>query len=152
VAKTIKHDTVEIQGDLQLKENIKNSPVLDFSVAQVLEIIKGNSPRAMSKGLQKWNLEDGLILYRGKVYFPRDEDLRQEVAKTHHDPPSRGHPGRYQTQELVSRNYWWPGMSQFIKEYIKGCAVCQETKINTHPSKELLHPTEIPTRPYEIIT
>jgi hypothetical protein len=42
VAKTIKHDTIEIQGDLQHKENIKNSPVLDFSVAQALEIIKGN--------------------------------------------------------------------------------------------------------------
>jgi hypothetical protein len=130
---------------------LRNSQVLDFSVAQALEVIKENGPRTMSKGLQEWNLEDGLILYRGKIYVPRDKNLRQDLVKAHHDPPSRGHPGCYQTQELVSRN-WWPGMGQFIKEYIKGCAICQETKINTHPSKEPLHPTEIPTKPYEIIT
>jgi hypothetical protein len=64
VAKTIKHGTIEIQGDLELKENIRNSQVLDFSVAQALEVIKENGPRTMSKGLQEWNLEDGLILYR----------------------------------------------------------------------------------------
>jgi hypothetical protein len=43
-------------------------------------------------------------------------------------------------------------MGQFIKECVEGCSVCQETKINTHPSKELLHPTEIPTKSYKIIT
>jgi hypothetical protein len=118
LAKTIKHDTIKIQGDLELKENIKNSQVLDFSVAQALEVIKENSPRTMSKGLQEWNLEDGLILYRGKIYVPRDKNLRRDLVKAHHDPPSRGYPGRYQMQELVSRNYWWPGMGQFIKEYI----------------------------------
>ena len=144
--------TVEIQGDLELKDKIKKSQVLDFSVAQALEIIKENGPRSMSKGLQEWNLEDGLILFRGKVYIPRDEELRREIVKLHHDPPTRGHPGRYQTQELMSRNYWWPGMGQFIKEYVEGCAICQETKINTHPTKEPIHPTEIPTRPFQIIT
>ena len=63
-----------------------------------------------------------------------------------------GHPGHYQTLELVSRTYWWPGMSQFVKNYVKGCTTCQQTKINTHPTKEPLHPTEIPTRPFQIIT
>jgi hypothetical protein len=152
VAKTIKHGTIELQGNLELKENIRNSQILDLSVAQALEVIKENGPRTMSKGLQEWNLEDGLILYRGKIYVPRDKNLRRDLVKAHHDSPSRGQPGRYQTQELVSRNYWWPGMGHFIKEYVEGCVICQETKINTHPSKELLHPTEIPTKPYEIIT
>jgi hypothetical protein len=69
VAKTIKHVTIEIQGNLELKENIRNSQVLDFSVAQALEVIRENSPRTMSKGLQEWNLEDGLILYGGKVLY-----------------------------------------------------------------------------------
>jgi Integrase zinc binding domain/Integrase core domain len=34
--------------------------------------------------------------------------------------------------ELVSREYWWPGLSQFTKNYIDGCAVCQATKNRPH--------------------
>lgn len=63
-----------------------------------------------------------------------------------------GHPGHYQTLKLVSQTYWWPGMSQFVKNYVKGCATCQQTKINTHPMQEPLHPTEIPTQPFQIVT
>jgi hypothetical protein len=43
-------------------------------------------------------------------------------------------------------------MSVFVKDYVEGCATCQETKNNTHPTKEPLHPTEIPEKPYKIIT
>ena len=97
-------------------------------------------------------MEDGLILFKGKIYVPNNLELRREIVRIHHDPPGRGHPGRYQTQELVNRNYWWPGLGRFIKEYVEGCAVCQESKNITHPTKEPLHPTELPTRPFQIIT
>ena len=39
----------------------------------------------------------------------------------HHDLPSAGHPGRWKTYELVSRNYWWPEMTIFVKKYVIGC-------------------------------
>jgi hypothetical protein len=63
-----------------------------------------------------------------------------------------GHPGEYKTQEIVSRNYWWPRMSQFIKAYVSGCATCQETKNITHPTRIPLQPTKVPERPYQFIT
>jgi hypothetical protein len=33
-------------------------------------------------------------------------------------------------------------MRKFIKDYVDGCAICQETKINTHPSRAPPQPTQ----------
>ena len=30
--------------------------------------------------------------------------------------------------ELVTRNYWWPGITRDIGKYIKGCDLCQRMK------------------------
>jgi len=42
---------------------------------------------------EEWCQEDGLILKEGKVYVPRDEKLRAEVIRLHHDTPVEGHGG-----------------------------------------------------------
>jgi len=34
---------------------------------------------------EKWKEENGLILRDGKVYVPKDENLRAEVIQLHHD-------------------------------------------------------------------
>ena len=34
----------------------------------------------------------------------------------------------------IKEHYWWPGMRSFIKNYVKGCGVCQQFKINRNPS------------------
>ena len=43
---------------------------------------------------EEWREEDGLILKEGKVYVPRDEALRVEISRLHHDMPMRGHGGQ----------------------------------------------------------
>jgi len=43
---------------------------------------------------------------KGKVYIPKDEELRAEVIQLYHDMPAAGHDGRWKTVELVMRNYW----------------------------------------------
>jgi Integrase zinc binding domain len=42
--------------------------------------------------------------------------------------------------ELVRREYWWPRMTVFIKNYVDSCATCQQMKVNTHPMMPLLSP------------
>lgn len=148
----INPETLDIGINTGLKEKIKKHKELDDIVLQSLETIKQSGPRSMRLGLQEWNLEDGLILFRGKVYVPRNQELRREIVKNHHDTIIMGHPGRDKTTALVQENYWWPGMRHFITNYVKGCAICQETKNITHPTREPIHPTEIPNRPFETIT
>ena len=30
--------------------------------------------------------------------------------------------------ELVTRNYWWPGVTKFVFDYVDGCDPCQHYK------------------------
>ena len=64
----------------------------------------------------------------GKVYIPKDEELRAEVIQLHHDVPAAEHGGRWKTVKLVTRNYWWPGVMRDVRRYIEGCDLCQQIK------------------------
>ena len=66
-----------------------------------------------------------------KWVVPTDEQLRCDILSQNHDSPMAGHPGRDNTTALVSQHYWWPKMNAWIKQYIKGCAICQQNKICT---------------------
>ena len=55
---------------------------------------------------EEWKIEGELVLKEGKVYVPRDEELRVEVIRLHHNILAAGHGGQWKTVELVTRNYW----------------------------------------------
>ena len=78
---------------------------------------------------------------------PSDKQLRHDVLSQYHDSPTAGHPGRDNTTALVSQHYWWPKMNAWIDQYIKGCAICQQNKIQTTKNKMLLY--HIPEDPTE---
>jgi len=50
-----------------------------------------------------------------KVYVPRDKKLRAEVIRLHHDMPVGGHEGQWKMTELVTKNFWWPGVTKEVK-------------------------------------
>ena len=51
-----------------------------------------------------------------------------------HDHKTAGHPGELEMYNAVRQNYWWPGLRMFIKNYVQGCGICQQFKINQSPS------------------
>ena len=75
-------------------------------------------------GGNEWEEQDGLVLFRGKVYIPLDAQLRHDIVEAHHDTPVTGHSGQWNMTELVAWNYWWPGMGHYIAKYVKGCNLC----------------------------
>jgi len=85
-----------------------------------------------------------------KVYVPRDKKLRAEVIQLYHDMPVGGHGGQWKMTELVTRNFWWPGVTKKVKKYIEGYDTCQRNKnqkeapagkliLNTVPEKPWTH-------------
>jgi hypothetical protein len=72
--------------------------------------------------------EDGVVTWREQIYVPKNKTLREDIIREHHDSIAGGHPGRYKTQELITRNYWWPYIQKDIRRYIDGCETCQRTK------------------------
>jgi len=43
---------------------------------------------------KEWHQEDSLILKKEKVYVPKDEKLRVQVIRLHHDTSVGGHKGQ----------------------------------------------------------
>ena len=39
-------------------------------------------------------MEDDLVLKEGKIYVPKNEELRVEIIRLHHDMPVAGHGGK----------------------------------------------------------
>ena len=136
--------------DIDLKEAIEEGIKEDCITGDKLKEILLSGPRHITKGLQEWNYENGLILYKGLVYVPNNEALKRKVVQQFHDN-LMGHPGQWKTLELITREYYWLGMTEFVKAYIKGYATCQTTKIQP-PVKVPLKPNEIPEGPWETIT
>ena len=80
--------------------------------------------------------------------------MRRHITKLYHDTPSAGHPGKQKTAELIRHDFFRPGMTVFIFNYVKGCALCQQMKVNTHPTITSLQPIQ-PTkrdRPFAFVT
>ena len=67
-----------------------------------------------------------------------------------HDHKTAGHPGELETYNAVQQQFWWPGLWTFIKNYIKGCGICQQFKIDQNLSHPSFKPVEgaISTRPF----
>jgi hypothetical protein len=98
---------------------------LVVKAARELWKVKG---RGMVKSTE-WSESDGLLMFCGKIYVPKDRDLRCCIVKQHHDMCITRHAGRLKTLELVSHNYWWPQMSHYISIYVKHCDLCNWTKV-----------------------
>ena len=76
----------------------------DEDVVRVVEEMKKAGVRELCGN--EWQIEGDLVLKEGKVYVPKNEELRAEVIRLHHDVPAAGHRGRWKTVELMMRNYW----------------------------------------------
>ncbi|KAF8761585.1 hypothetical protein RHS01_01289 [Rhizoctonia solani] len=68
-----------------------------------------------------------------------------------HDSPLAGHPGQQRTLELLSRNYWWPGMKSSAKEWVECCPTCQ-ANCCAHAPVIALKPLEVPPFPFHTIS
>jgi len=79
-------------------------------------LIEGAKKEIIEKVLrnEEWQIEDNLVL-KGKVYVLRDEKLRLEIIWLYHDIPIAGHGEQWKMVELVTRNYWWPGVTKEVK-------------------------------------
>jgi len=43
---------------------------------------------------KEWREVDGIMYKEGKVYVPKDDQLRMEIIRLHYDMPVRGYRGQ----------------------------------------------------------
>jgi hypothetical protein len=111
--------------------------MLDKRLKEAQEHDRHDRPHDRHVGwLQNTN---GLWEFEGCLYVPDIEELRSEILSQNHDSPLAGHAGQAKTQEMVTRNYWWPTIKNDVEQYVKGCTICQQIKPHTAATKTPLH-------------
>jgi hypothetical protein len=89
-----------------------------------------------------------------KIYLPDDLEQRRKILQEVHDSPVGGHPGIKNTWHLINRQYKGPRLRQFIEEYVKGWAKCQESKVRTTLKCAPLHCFDTPVTkgPFQFVS
>ena len=88
-----------------------------------------------------------MVLKEGKVYIPKDKELRAEIIQWHHDVLAAGYRRQWKTIELVTRNYWWLGVTRDVGRYMEGYDLCQRMKNRTEKLAGKLKLSEILEKP-----
>jgi hypothetical protein len=90
---------------------------------------------------------------QGRIAVPPDNTLKKEILHQFHNLEIRGHPGRDPTTTTICRHFWWPSMNEWIAQYMKGCANCQQGKNLTRQVKVPLYriPTLADALPFQIV-
>jgi len=88
-----KTEVVEIIVDgVDLLEEVRKSGVKDGEVVKAVEEIKQAGVKMLRD--EEWREVDGVMYKEEKVYVPKDDKLRAEIIRLHHDMPVGGHGGQ----------------------------------------------------------
>ena len=102
--------------------------------------------------LEKISIDDKFAAH--KTYLDDNPETRRQILYQVHDTPIGGHPGISNTWKLINRHYEGPRLHQFVEQYVKGCAKCQESKVITHVKRAPLYPfdTHIEEGPFKYVS
>jgi len=104
-----------------------------------------NQRISLGQALPKnWQLKDGMLYFKNCLYIPDDDELKMEIAKGCHDSQVAGHFGMEKTIEIVTRDFYWDMLTQWMNDYVRSCDECQHNKSPRHARWGLLQPLETP--------
>jgi hypothetical protein len=71
------------------------------------------------------------------------------MAKSEQDSKVAEHFGQKKTLEIITRNFYWPKIEEWIIEYVGTWDTCQRMKSPRHAKFRLLQPLELSYSPWE---
>jgi len=78
-------------------------------------------------------------------------ELREEIIQLHHSTLVKRHGRRWKTTELVTKNYWWSGVTKEVEKYIDECNTCQYYKNRSEVPVGKLMPNTISEKSWSYI-
>jgi len=135
---------VIVEG-VDLLEKVRESKVKDNEVVKAVEEIKQAGVKMLRD--EEWREVNSIMYKERKVYVPKDNILRAEIIRLYYNTPVGGHGGQWKMVELVTRNFWWPGITKEVKQYIEGCDAYQYNKNRTEQPAGKLMPNSILEKP-----
>ena len=123
-----------------LHRHIQSSSASDPFVFKALVASDEGSPLFTQASLSDWSFDNGYLYFRKCLYVP--SSACSALLHSIHSSPLLGHMRVFSTKSILKHAFWWPGLSTFAKHFIAGCAVCQQNKVNTHPTVPPLCPVQ----------
>jgi len=117
------------ESEVEILENIKKARGKNEEVVRIVQEMKKAGVKVIQG--EEWKMEEELVLKEGKVYVSKNKEPRTEIIQLHYDVPAARHGGKWKTVELVTRNYWWPGVTREVGWYVEGCDLYQKMKNRT---------------------
>jgi len=146
-----------------LSRSLNEIVCLDSDLHQLIRKAYKKDPktRDLLSSLEKpgpvsnYRLRDGLIYVNDKsraLYIPNDSEIKKKILWECHDSCTAGHLGLDKTLDLISREFFWPGLRKDVSEYVRSCLACQKNKPTSSSPAGLLQPLEIPSKPWDHVS
>jgi RNase H-like domain found in reverse transcriptase/Reverse transcriptase (RNA-dependent DNA polymerase)/Integrase zinc binding domain/Chromo (CHRromatin Organisation MOdifier) domain/Retroviral aspartyl protease len=102
--------------------------------------------KKLEAGLQRkmFRKSEGLYYRNEKLVVPPVPAITNLVLSEMHDSKYSGHKGVTKTYELVTRDFYWPGLRKDVEAYVATCATCQRSKPNPWKIPGKLQPLDVP--------
>jgi hypothetical protein len=86
--------------------------------------------RGSDSDFNAFEIEAGRLFYKDKdkLLTVMPLVLRERTLIAHHNSTMGGHRGRTATLEMIKRHYFWIGMSNDVKNYVRACDTCTQGK------------------------
>ncbi|GFG20831.1 RNA-directed DNA polymerase (Reverse transcriptase) [Aspergillus udagawae] len=141
---TQKENVYEHETTEDLKSFIKRIQTEDIEAQRRIAAVKQDAT-----GQKYWNIDsEDLLRFKGKLFVPNAERLRNRLISIYHDEPLAGHFGRNRTEALLRQKFHWTNLQNDVESYIKECPICQGTAAPRHRPYGKLNSLPQPSRPF----
>ena len=82
------------------------------------------------------------------MYVLKNKSLRLEIIWLYYNMLIAEHERQQKIVESITRNYWWPGITKEMKQYIEECDQCQRMKNRAEMPARKLKLNTVPGKPW----
>jgi hypothetical protein len=133
-----------------LKPIILEAAKLDL---QYKELVRKLQQGNLQQKIEEYKLDnDEILRYRGIIYVPNSQELKNMILKEMNNVPYVGHPGYQKTIVAIKSQYYWLDMKKEVVDFIARCLECQKVKAEHRHPAGLLQPLPIPEWKWEVVT
>lgn len=107
---------------------------------------------AISQQKGPFSLHKGLLRYHQRIWLGSNKLLQQRVISALHDSVLGGHSGYPVTYARIKKQFAWPRMEEEIKQYVRTCSICQQSKPDRSRYPGLLQPLPTPDVVWHVVS
>ena len=123
--KQIKIKSVSVASNPERLHQYVNAAASDAVLKDVWEWQMERKKHRMSFLFNQFKQVGQKCFFGKRIYIPNDDDLRLDILKQYHEVASAGHQGVRRTRNRIQELYFWPGMEEFIRKYVRSCMTYQ---------------------------